>query len=199
MQEKPFSQACENNKKPILQILEKILLKPQTVLEIGSGSGQHSVYFAEHLPHLQWHTSEQPELHQGILAWHKTVNLTNLKPPFELTVSEKTQWPNRLFDSVFTANTTHIMSWSEVKILFKGVEKLLRTRGLFLQYGPIKIAGRFTSASNEKFEQWLKSQGEHMGIRDLADLEKLAKDSSMSLLKKFPMPANNFILVWEKN
>lgn len=198
MQEKPFSQACENNKKPILQVLQKLLIQTQDVLEIGSGSGQHSVYFAEHLPHLYWHTSDQFEHHEGILAWHKEANLANLIAPVELTISAKTDWPKKAYGSVFTANTVHIMSWSEVQVMFTGVAQLLSSQGLFIQYGPININGTFTSDSNKKFEKWLKLQGEHMGIRDLTELQKLAKDVDLNLKQQIAMPANNYILVWEK-
>ncbi len=199
MEAKPFSQASENNKKPILEVLQKLLVSPQSVLEIGSGSGQHSVYFAQHLPHIKWHCSDQSQHLPGILAWHQQAHFDNLIAPVDLTINAHTKWPQTTFGSIFTANTVHIMSWQEVEIMFKGVGQLLLSGGLFIQYGPIKIAGKFTSESNQKFEQWLKLQGEHMGIRDLNELENLGINSQLNLKEQIPMPANNFILVWEKS
>ncbi len=198
MQQKPFSQACENNKKPILNLLQVFLKKPQTLLEIGSGTGQHSVYFAKYLPHVQWQTSDRLENHRGIQDWHESVSLKNLQLPILLDVACEDDWPETQFDSVFSANTAHIMSWSEVVMMFNVVATVLRTGGIFMQYGPFNKQGKYTSASNQRFDQWLKSQGDHMGLRDLASLKSLAKRVGLEFTEAIEMPANNFMLLWHK-
>ena len=86
--EKPFSQACENNKRAILSVLERAFANCHQVLEIGSGTGQHAVFLAEYLPHLIWHTSDQPHYHAGITAWLTDSNVRNVKPPIAFTVGQ---------------------------------------------------------------------------------------------------------------
>ncbi len=198
MTEKPFSQSCENNKLPILQLLEKKLGNSRHILEIGSGTGQHAVHFAGHLPWLEWQTSDRKENHQGIRLWMEAYPASNLLAPIELDVGDKSHWPKQKFDGVFTANTAHIMGWSEVGLMFAGVSQILLDKGLFIQYGPFNRSGKFSSESNKDFEKWLKQQGIHMGIRDLDDLEILAKENNLHLLEELSMPANNLILIWEK-
>ena len=84
--DKPFSDACERNRDPILQVLKEDFAHVRNVLEIGSGTGQHAVYMAEHLPHLIWHTSELPENHEGIRAWVEDSGLANVCLPITLAV-----------------------------------------------------------------------------------------------------------------
>ncbi len=198
MADKPFAQSCENNKQVILEQLEKLIKKPTQLLEIGSGTGQHAVFFAERLPHINWQTSDQAEHHSAIKIWLTEAELENLQFPILLDVSEKSHWPQQRYQAVFTANTSHIMSWPQVMDMFEGVSQSLDEQGLFIQYGPFNKNGQFTSESNARFEQWLKNRGEHMGIRDLDELIKLADGLGLKLKQEIPMPANNFILVWER-
>jgi tRNA G46 methylase TrmB len=111
---KPFSQACENNKDPILQIISTVFCEPITVWEIGSGTGQHACYFARHLPHIEWQPTDRSENIPGIRWWQEEAQLANLKPPLTLDVTN-TVWPCNSMDALFTANTLHIMSWDEVQ------------------------------------------------------------------------------------
>ena len=111
---KPFSQASERNQQPILEILRDLLAHSVQVLEIGSGTGQHAAFFARHLPHLQWHTSDLPEQHAGILAWIADAALPNVRAPLDLDVDAMT-WPVREMDAVFSANTAHIVAWPQVR------------------------------------------------------------------------------------
>ena len=120
---KPFSQACENNKGPILEVLKTAFNKTKSVLEVGSGTGQHSVFFAEQLPHLQWYTSDRRINHEGINLWLKEANLTNLHGPLELDLNYA--WPVNNVDAIYTANTFHIVRWQWGEQFFKGVSNLL--------------------------------------------------------------------------
>ena len=111
--QKPFSQACENNKAPILAVLKAVFCLPQTVWEIGSGTGQHACYFAEQMPHLQWQPTDRPENIAGIRMWVEDLRLPNLKEPLVLDVNDAV-WPCRSIQALFTANTLHIISRDEV-------------------------------------------------------------------------------------
>ncbi len=197
MVNKPFSQASENNQQPILEVLQRIFADRNQVLEIGSGTGQHAVYFAGHLPHLVWQTSDRVQNHSGINLWLQESDLDNVLAPIELNVTQAI-WPEIETDAVFSANTAHIMHWPEVVSMFAGVAQILCDNGLFVLYGPFNHQGEFTSGSNRKFEAWLKNQDSGMGIRDDRALIELGLENSLVLHEEAEMPANNRILIWSK-
>ena len=194
---KPFSESCEQNKQPILEILRKEFTDTHHVLEIGSGTGQHAVYFAAEFPHLTWQTSDVAEYHPGIRAWQADAGLHNVQPPFSLNVAED-PWPDTQYDAVFSANTVHIMGWHEVEAMFAGIGSILEPKGRFCLYGPFNYGGKFTSESNARFDQWLKARDPLSGVRNFEDLDRLANAAGMRLAEDYPMPANNRILVWVK-
>lgn len=194
---KLYSPACERNREPILAVLRAAFANCTDILEIGSGTGQHAVYFARNLPHLRWQPSDLPEYHQSIRAWQEEENLPNLMAPLMLDVARDT-WPARTFDGVFTANTCHIMAWEEVMAMFRGVGRVLRPGGVMAVYGPFNYAGRYTSDSNARFDAGLKAQGPHMGIRDVEAVQRLAAEQDLQLQADHEMPANNRLLVWRR-
>lgn len=198
MFDKPFSQACENNKQPILDILSRVLVDKKKLLEIGSGTGQHAAYFAPTLSHLEWHTSDMPDKHIGIAAWVKDVGANNLHLPVALTIGAVNTdvWPITNVDAVYTANTTHIMQPIAVKLMMQLVANNLSSGGLFCQYGPYIFQGHYTSESNKAFDQHIIEQG-CGGIRDIDELALWA--DPMVLLETVIMPANNFLLIWKKH
>lgn len=193
---KPFSQACENNKGPILEVLKTAFNKTKSVLEIGSGTGQHSVFFAEQLPHLLWYTSDRHINHEGINLWLKEANLTNLHGPLELDLNYA--WPVNNVDAIYTANTFHIVSWQLVEQFFKGVSMHLASQGVVCIYGPFKYQGQFTSASNEEFDRFLTQRDPFSGIRDFEAIEQLARHAGLTLISDTAMPANNQLLVFKR-
>lgn len=194
LSKKPFSQACENNKQPILEVLHRILTDRKKLLEIGSGTGQHAAHFAPRLTHLEWHTSDMPNNHSGIKAWLNDVSVKNLHQPMSFTIGVN-DWPLGTFDAVYTANTTHIMQPSEAQLMMQLVADNLPVGGVFCQYGPYKFDGQYTSESNEAFDLHLREQG-CGGIRDIDELTLWAKP--LVLIEKVAMPANNFMLIWQK-
>lgn len=189
----PFSQACENNKEPILAVLKQAFYQTTTVLEIGSGTGQHAVYFASQLTHLRWQASDQqhylPELNERL----RRAALRNLPQALCLDVTQQ-QLPAGNFDGLFTANTLHIMSWSMVESMFKRLNRLLSENATLCIYGPFNYNGTFTSASNQAFDQSLKSRDPAMGIRDVEQVLVLAEAQGFSLQQDHAMPANNRLL-----
>ncbi|MFA7593488.1 MAG: DUF938 domain-containing protein [Thiohalobacteraceae bacterium] len=194
---KPFAESCEENKHPILEVLRIEFAAVQNVLEIGSGTGQHAVFFAEHLPHLIWQTSDVTEYHAGIQAWIDAATVDNVRPPLTLDV-RRDVWPGGHFDGVFSANTVHIMGWPEVEAMFAGIGSVLAPGGRFCLYGPFNYGGEFTSASNARFDQWLKARDPNSGVRNFEDLNRLATAAGLHLLNDYAMPANNRTLVWMK-
>ena len=194
---KPYSESCDENREPILSVIAPLLQDCSSVLEIGSGTGQHAVYFAEKLPHLIWHTSDCIEYHGGINSWLDEAGLENTRAPVELNVSTS-RWPRQQFDAVFSANTAHIMHWPDVVAMFAGVGSILPAGGRFLLYGPFNYNNRYTSTSNARFDDWLKSRDPRSGIRNFEDLDRLSREAGMQLREDFSMPVNNRILYWEK-
>ncbi len=192
---KPYSESCDQNKEPILDVIQPLLRDARSVLEIGSGTGQHAVYFAAAMPHLVWHTSDCEAQHAGIRMWLEEAGLPNTRPPLPLDVACP-QWPQMQPDAVFSANTAHIMHWPQVVAMFEGVGALLRPGGRFLLYGPFNYNGRFSSDSNARFDSWLKARDPQMGVRDFEALDVLANEAGMELMEDYQMPVNNRLLYW---
>lgn len=195
---KPFSQACENNKDPILQIISTVFCEPITVWEIGSGTGQHACYFARNLPHIEWQPTDRSENIPGIRWWQEEAQLANLKPPLTLDVTN-TVWPCNSMDALFTANTLHIMSWDEVQNFFARLSKYLNPKVFVCIYGPFNYNGTYSSNSNARFDQWLKSQNTLSGIRNFEDILFLATAMGIKLVNDVAMPANNRLLVLQNS
>lgn len=194
---KKYSEACERNKEPILKVLSQYLQSEGRLLEIGSGTGQHAVYFGENLPKIQWVTSDLPKNHPSITAYLKAAQQKNVHGPETLKIS-KDDFPKRPFNYVFSANTLHIMSWKECKTLFKLLGKRLREGSLVFFYGPFNYDNKFTSESNERFHQSLKLRSEKSGIRNFEDVLSQMKKSGFKKIDDHEMPANNRLLVFER-
>jgi SAM-dependent methyltransferase len=194
--DKPFSESCERNQAPILAVLREVFAQPGDVLEIGSGTGQHAVYFGAHMPHLSWQTSDLPANHPGILAWLEEADLANVLPPVALDVNGA--WPEKKFDGVFTANTLHIVAWEEARQLIAGVASMLRPGGRLVIYGPFNYGGDFTSDSNARFDEWLKQRNPRSGIRDFEAVVACATQAGLVHDADHVMPANNRMLVFSR-
>jgi cyclopropane fatty-acyl-phospholipid synthase-like methyltransferase len=195
--DKPFAPACEENRDPILAVIGPLLRDCRSLLEVGSGTGQHAVYFAAHLPALRWQTSDRPEYLPGIRLWLAEAGRDNLPEPLELDVSGA--WPAGPFDAVFSANTAHIMGMPEVADMFRGVGRVLRPGGVFALYGPFSYGGRHTSESNREFDHWLRVHDPDSGVRDLDDLTPIAAEAGLRLEDDHPMPVNNRTLIWRRS
>jgi SAM-dependent methyltransferase len=193
----PFSEACERNKDPILEVLRGAFAHAGEVLEIGSGTGQHAVHFARHLPHLVWQPTDRAEYLPGLAARIALEGGDNLRSPLELDVTQA-YWSFDGADAVFSANTLHIMSWPEVERFFAGVGRVLTTGGTLAVYGPFRYGGRYTSASNEQFDLGLHERDPASGIRDFEAVDALARARGLTLLSDQPMPANNQLITWRR-
>lgn len=194
---KPYASSCEQNQQVILDSLKTLFIAPGNVLEIGSGTGQHAVFFTKFLSHLNWQPSDLEAEQPGMKLWFEDVDHNRIKPPLILDVDME-NWQVEPMDYVFTANTTHIISSLQTEKLFKHVGATLKLGGLFVQYGPFNYNGQYTSPSNAQFDVWLKQRNPLSCIKHFEILLQLAKTESMKIIKDIEMPANNKLLVWQK-
>lgn len=197
MIDKPYSESCEQNREPILAVLRVVFADRSRLLEIGSGTGQHAVYFGAELPHLRWQTADVPQYHPGIRLWLDEAALPNVRAPIALDVND-TGWHSERYDAVFSANTLHIMSWPEVEHFFAGVGAVLAPGGVLVVYGPFNYNGTYTSESNARFDAWLKQRDPASGVRDFEAVDALAQSQDLVLQQDIAMPSNNRSLVWQK-
>lgn len=193
---KPFSEASDRNRQPILAVLARHFADRSRVLEVGSGSGQHVVHFAGALPHLTWQCSDLPGQLPGIRLWLDEAGLANTPAPLALDVDGA--WPFDRFDAVFTANTLHIMAWDQVLRMFAQLHGVMTDDAVLAIYGPFNYGGRFTSAGNAGFDASLRSRAPHMGIRDFEAVDGAARAAGLELVEDCAMPANNRCLIWRK-
>jgi cyclopropane fatty-acyl-phospholipid synthase-like methyltransferase len=194
----PDAPATARNRDPILAVLRQRFAMRMRVLEIGSGTGQHAIFFARALPHLKWHTSDLAENHPGIRAWLEEAGLPNVIPPVEFDMGRPETWPYTRHDAIFSANTLHIASWPQVQSLFANLPRVLAAKATLVFYGPFNIGGEFTSPSNKAFDASLRAEDPARGIRDLEAVQALATQVGLKFVEDVAMPANNRCLVFEK-
>lgn len=192
----PFSEACERNKAPILAELQQRFGPTRRVFEIGSGTGQHAVFFAQAMPRWTWQCSDVPAHLPSLRQRIDASGLPNLPEPLAWDVNQPR--PSGGFDAVFTANTLHIMGWAEVQRLFDALAALLVEGGIFSVYGPFNDGGRFTSDSNARFDAALRAADPRRGIRDLQAVDALAQAAGLRRLCDSAMPANNRCVSWRR-
>lgn len=198
------SPACDRNAAPILAVLRQWLPQGGTVLEVGSGSGQHGVTFTQQLEQLIWQPSERPE---GVGSLQERIDLeggqhpaagSRLSAALALDVLERQAWPAGPYDAVFSANTAHIMGEPAVAAFIAGSAVVLAPGGLLLLYGPFCDNGVHTAESNAAFDAHLRSIDPAMGVRDTGALHALARPQGLEPMADVPLPANNRILIWRR-
>lgn len=196
-----FSQASENNKPHIARHLTHCLADASRLLEIGSGSGQHAMYIAPQLPDMTWIPSEMSDRYDALeanIAAHTTDHpISSISTPLVLDVNQQ-PWSVSSVDVVYTANTLHIMSWPSVQSFVAGAGRVLGDNGMLCVYGPFKYDGKFTTPSNSRFDASLRMTDNVMGIRDIEAVDSLARQQGLTLLHDHDMPANNQLLIWQR-
>lgn len=191
----PCSDACERNKGPILEVLRAAFADRTRVVEIGSGTGQHAVHFARHLPQVQWQPTDRAEYLPDLAARIAAEGPPNLASPVELDVLQE-PWPDVRGDAAFSANTLHIMSWPAVEAFFAGLPRVLERGGVLAIYGPFRYGGQYTTDSNAAFDAMLRERDPQSGLRDFEAVNALAEAAGLALVADHAMPANNQLLVW---
>ena len=192
----PFSQACENNKLPILEVLKRHLNESSRLLEVAGGTGQHAVFFAENFPALHWQSTDIPSNVDSLNLRIQGASLANLPRAKPLDVNQR-PWQVDSFDTIFSANSLHIMSADSVENFFAEVGNHCNENGKLLVYGPFKYNGEFTTDSNARFDLWLKDRDPLSGVRDFEWVNEMANNAGFRFLEDNAMPANNQLLVWQ--
>ncbi len=190
--------SADRNREPILKVLERVLPKTGLVLEIASGTGQHVVHFAQALKGLSWQpTDMDAACRRSISAWLATAELANVRQPLDLDV-RALPWRVPTLDAIVCLNLIHIAPWSVATALFAGAGLALRETGLLHLYGPYSVQGRHTAPSNAAFDSALRAENPEWGLRDLKEVESLAKDQGFDLTETIEMPANNLSVLFRK-
>ncbi|NJO45333.1 MAG: DUF938 domain-containing protein [Oscillatoriales cyanobacterium RM1_1_9] len=202
MDERQFSPATDRNRQPILEVLQRVLPPDGMILEIASGTGQHSVFFAPHFPAQIWLPSDlNPRNLSSILAWQSREPADNLLPPITLNASAST-WPVETTEfqiaAIVNINMIHISPWSVCLGLLAGANRVLPSGGVLYLYGPFKQGGQHTALSNAAFDQSLQLQNPTWGVRDLDEVIAVAQTKQLKLIEVAPMPANNLSVIFHK-
>jgi SAM-dependent methyltransferase len=194
--------APERNKQPILDVLARALPARARVLEIASGSGQHAAFFAGAMPGWTWQPSDlDAENLASIAAWVTEAGLPNLRAPIRLDVLEAA-WPldeSAPLDALFCANMIHIAPWACTLGLIAGAARYLARGGRLALYGPFMLGGEHTSASNATFDASLKARDPDWGVRDAGAVSARCGEAGLDFCERVAMPANNQILVFQRN
>lgn len=193
---KQHAPATQRNRDPILSVLRRVLPEQGLVLEIAAGTGEHALYFAEQLPHLDWQPTDAGAL-DSIAAWQEGSGLANLHPPLQLDVTGA-RWPIEHADAAFCANMLHISPWTASEGLFAGASRILPAQAPLIIYGPFLRDEAVTASSNLDFNADLRARNPAWGIRHLNDVKCLAGETGFALEGVEEMPANNLTLVFRR-
>lgn len=207
---KQYAPATQRNRQPILDVLKKVLPSSGNVLEIASGTGEHAIFLAPHFAPRQWIPSDvNPISLASIKAWQQDCPTDNLQMPLNIDV-KKSEWFNmnqyklqsdqnqNLITAIVNINMIHISPWQACLGLMAGAKEILPLDGILYLYGPFKINGKHTAVSNEQFDQSLKMQNPHWGVRNLEDVTTVAKDYGLILKETVAMPANNLSVIFQR-
>ncbi|WP_427965585.1 DUF938 domain-containing protein [Altererythrobacter sp.] len=190
--------AAARNRAPIGDVLERELPDGGLVLEIASGTGEHALYFAQRFPGLTWQPSDpDPGALASIAAWRSDHPAANLLEPVELDASCE-EWPTSRADAMVCINMVHISPWEASEGLFAGAARVLGRGDPLVLYGPYLEADVETVPSNLAFDENLKARDPRWGLRQLADVDRLADANGFDRTARYAMPANNLTLVYRK-
>jgi len=190
--------ATQRNREPILAVLRTILPSTGLVLEIASGTGQHVAFFAPEFPSLRWQPSDPVPAHRdSIQAWATGVGASNIEPAVALDV-EQSPWPVARADAILNINMLHIAPWSAAEALFQGAANVLAPHGPLFLYGPFKRDGVHTAESNQRFDERLRAEDARFGVRDLADVVRVAEAAGLVGPQVIEMPANNLSVIFRR-
>jgi len=201
MDGRQYAPATQRNRKPILEILLRVLPPEGNILEVASGTGEHAVFFAPHLAPRCWIPSDRdPQLRASTAAWRNYFQVTNLQLPLDIDATQS-RWAIEdeaiEIQALVNINMIHIAPWSACWGLMAGANRLLPPGGILYLYGPFKQGGKHTAPSNSTFDQFLRSQNSQWGVRDLDEVVAVAKSNNLELQATFAMPANNLSVVFQ--
>lgn len=200
MDEKRHAPATLRNRRPLLDALRPHLPETGLLLEIASGSGEHAVFLAEHLPGLTWQPSDRDEdALASIRAWTAEAALPNIRPPLTLDAGDPAGWPDLSPDAILCVNMIHIAPWPATLGLFAGAARLLRPGAPLCLYGPYQREGRHTADSNAAFDADLRARNPQWGVRDLEAVAEVASANGFGPPLVIEMPANNLTVIFRRS
>jgi SAM-dependent methyltransferase len=195
---KRHAPATARNRMAIAQVLERVLPARAEVLEIASGTGEHAVFFAQILPGLSWQPSDvEPAMLASVRAHLADAGLANVRDPLALDAASA-DWPIVRADAIVCINMIHIAPLAACRGLLAGAGRVLPVGGRLVLYGPYRIAGRPTAPSNEAFDASLRARDPAWGLRELGEVEALARPHGLELDEVVDMPANNITAVFTR-
>ena len=202
MDARQYASATQRNRQPILEVLLTVLPPQGNILEIASGTGEHGIFFADHLNPRRWIPSEpNPMLRASISAWQNKFPAENLHPPLDIDASQD-KWAIEdqeiIINALVNINMIHISPWNACLGLIAGASRILPSGGILYLYGPFKRNGKHTASSNQAFDRSLKASNPEWGVRDLAEVSAVAENHGLKLTEIIAMPANNFSVIWCK-
>ena len=190
--------AAARNRDVILDVLRNVLPATGLVLEIASGSGEHVVHFARHLPGLEFQPSDpDPDSLASVSDWIAATRVANVRAPVRLDVAEAT-WPIAAADAIICINMVHISPWRATIGLIAGAAARLPAGAPLYLYGPYRREGIPTAPSNEEFDRSLRARDPDWGLRDLEAVVTLARSAGFSEPVVTAMPANNLSVVFRR-
>ena len=195
------SPASERNKAPIFNKLKNILESAESVLEIGSGSGQHCLHATARFPKLHWQCTDTQQYLSALAENLTEFGTSTLPPPLQIDVSEN-DWlngqVNKQYDIVFCANTLHIMSEKNIGDFFIGLDFVVHTSSQLIIYGPFRERGAYRSEGDAQFDLTLRARGTGSGIRNREWIDKLSLEKQFLPQERWELPANNLLLVYSR-
>ena len=191
------STASRRNRGPILEVLKRVLPVAGRVLEVGSGHGEHAVYFSANLPRLIWQTSDQAPESRAVLAARAEGDGPGLPPPLDLDLASAT-WPVSTAAAMVAINVIHISPWAACVGLMAGAGRVLEPGGVLYLYGAFRVGGRHTAPSNQAFDETLRRRNPQWGVRDLGEVAAEAAPNGLRLADTVEMPNNNLSVVFKK-
>ena len=191
-----YSEACERNKEPILEVLREVVPAGGRVLEVGCGTGQHAVHFAANLDGVTWQPADREGRLGSMRARAAQADLDNLQEPVALDLFDES-WPVEEVDALVTINVLHIAPWEATERLFAHADELLEAGPLYV-YGPFRYVDRPLEPSNERFDRMLRGRDPEMGLREAGAVAEHAADYGFELVEDRAMPANNRSLVFRR-
>ncbi len=195
---KQHAPAADRNKRPILEQLVALLPERGLLLEIASGTGQHVVFFAQHLPTWEFQPSDLDAAALASIRAHlEEAGLPNTRPPLRIDVTTPS-WGIDTADAIVCTNMIHISPWASTEGLFRGASARLSSGGLLVTYGPYRFDGAFTSPSNADFDASLRARDPSWGVRDVTELARAALEHGLLHEQVIAMPANNHLLVFRR-
>lgn len=193
-----YSPAVARNAAAIVEVLKRVVPPSGVVLEIASGSGEHTVHFAGAMPNLDWQPSDPDEAaRRSILAHARASGLSNLRSPLEIDAAGQ-PWPVAKADAIVAINMIHIAPWDAATGLMVGAGATLPVGGILYLYGPFREDGAHTAPSNAAFDESLRMRNPSWGVRDIEAVAAAADAYGLHLTERVALPANNLSLIFRK-